>query len=76
MNLRKWNSNSAELLTQIKETTPCPATLIVSTNLTEEDEGSYAKATTGHSLTVQESNMVKLLGTYSVLEYFNGLFYV
>ena len=33
------------------------------TNVTEEDE-SYAKATTGYGHSVQESDMVKLLGIY------------
>ena len=64
MNLRKWNSNSAELLAKIKETTPhnC-VTPTSTTNITEEDE-SYARATTGYGHSVQESDMVKLLGIY------------
>ena len=33
------------------------------TNVTEEDE-SYAKATTGYGHSVQENDMVKLLGIY------------
>ena len=64
MNLRKWSSNSAELLAQIKRTSPhhiIPSK--GSTNITEVDE-SYAKATTGHGLPIQESDMIKLLGIY------------
>ena len=62
MNLRKWNSNSAELLERVKEMTPhSGVTPPITTNVTEEDE-SYAKATTGYGHSVQESNMVKLLG--------------
>ena len=64
MNLRKWGSNSAELLAQIKRTSPhhtIPSK--GSTNMTEEDE-SYAKATTGHGLPIQESDMIKLLAIY------------
>ena len=64
MNLRKWNSNSAELLERVKEMTPhSGVTPPITTNVTEEDE-SYAKATTGYGHSVQESDMVKLLGIY------------
>ena len=64
MNLRKWNSNSAELLERVKEMTlHSGVTPPITTNVTEEDE-SYAKATTGYGHSVQESDMVKLLGIY------------
>ena len=64
MNLRKWSSNSAKLLAQIKRTSPHhPIPSKGSTSKTEEDE-SYAKVTTGHGLPIQESDMVKLLGIH------------
>ena len=64
MNLRKWNSNSAELLERVKGVTPHNSvTPAITTNITEEDE-SYAKATTGYGHSVQESDVVKLLGIY------------
>ena len=63
-NLRKWNSNSAELLERIKGVTPHNSvTTVITTNITEKDE-SYIKATTGYGHSVQKSDMVKLLGIY------------
>ena len=64
MNLRKWNSNSTKLLERVEETTKHNnVTPTITTNITEEDE-SNAKTTTGYGHSVQESNMVKLLGVY------------
>ena len=64
MNLRKWNSNSAELLERIKGVTQHNSvTPVITTNITEKDE-SYIKATTGYEHSIQKSDMVKLLGMY------------
>ena len=62
MNLRKWNSNSVELLNLIKgDNVQSLETKTDDIQVSEEDE-SYAKATTGYSPNVKDGNFVKLLG--------------
>ena len=64
MNLRKWNSNSDELLERVKKKTlHNNVTPTITTNITNEDE-SYVKAPTGYGHGVQDNDMVKLLGVY------------
>ena len=59
MNLRKWNSNSVELLNLIEgDNVQSLETKTDDIQVSEEDE-SYAKATTGYSLNVKDSNFVK-----------------
>ena len=61
-NLRKWNSNSKEVLQAINasEKPPCEEKFKPA-EFTQEDE-SYAKATTGPTTDNQESKFVKVLG--------------
>ena len=62
MNLRKWNSNSVELLNLIGgDNVQSLETKTDDIQVSEEDE-SYAKATTGYSPNVKDGNFVKLLG--------------
>ena len=59
-NLRKWNSNSEELLKKVEEFEKCRDNIVLKESATE-DEQSYAKATIGKGTSAEDSDN-KVLG--------------